>query len=66
MLIVSHGLTNRIFAMRWLHWTPETFNSTANPGNAAAVVLALDRRGSGRYRLDASSLEVLGLPSHPA
>eukprot|EP00292_Cryptomonas_paramecium_P000818 CAMPEP_0113673022 /NCGR_PEP_ID=MMETSP0038_2-20120614/6618_1 /TAXON_ID=2898 /ORGANISM="Cryptomonas paramecium" /LENGTH=237 /DNA_ID=CAMNT_0000589417 /DNA_START=6 /DNA_END=716 /DNA_ORIENTATION=- /assembly_acc=CAM_ASM_000170 len=33
VLVVSHGLTARILAMRWLHWNPETFAGTRNPGN---------------------------------
>jgi len=63
VVVVSHGLTNRIFAMRWLHWTPEAFALTSNPGNGAAIVLVRDPNG--RYRLDPESLAVLRLDRDP-
>lgn len=32
-LIVTHGMTLRLFLMRWFHWTVEDFEQLANPGN---------------------------------
>ncbi|GAA0463542.1 histidine phosphatase family protein [Streptomyces stramineus] len=50
VLLVTHGLTMRLFCMRWLHWTVAEFESLSNPGNGEtrALVLGTD----GRYHLD--------------
>eukprot|EP00198_Chlamydomonas_reinhardtii_P003380 XP_001692716.1 predicted protein [Chlamydomonas reinhardtii] len=37
--IVSHGLTLRAFAMRWLHWTVRQFLEVYNIPNAEPVLL---------------------------
>ena len=39
VVIVAHGLLNRLFLMRWLHWDVETFNASMNPDNADLLVL---------------------------
>ncbi len=51
VVIVTHGLTMRLFCMRWFHWSVEYFESLENPGNAAAVVLG--RQADFRYKLEA-------------
>ena len=64
ILIVSHGLTVRLFLMRWLHWTIETFQSTRNPSNGRELVLELqppDPTGADWYRLNQDSCQALGL-----
>ncbi|MGO4385017.1 histidine phosphatase family protein [Specibacter sp. RAF43] len=48
-LLVTHGLTMRLFCMRWFHWSVEYFESLNNPGNAE--VRTLVARGGG-YALD--------------
>ena len=48
-LIVTHGMTLRLFLMRWFHWTVEDFEQVANPGNYQLVVL--ERQLNGKYRL---------------
>lgn len=50
VLLVTHGLTMRLFCMRWMHWSVAEFESLSNPGNAEtrALVLGTD----GRYHLD--------------
>ena len=48
-LIVTHGLTMRLFLMRWFHWTVEQFEALENPHNGELVVL--DRGESGWYTL---------------
>ena len=48
-LLVTHGLTMRLFCMRWFHWTVEYFESLNNPGNAEVRTLIA---GNGRYTLD--------------
>ncbi|KAG2492296.1 hypothetical protein HYH03_009536 [Edaphochlamys debaryana] len=39
LAIVSHGLTLRVFAMRWLHWTVRQFLQVYNIPNAEPVVM---------------------------
>jgi len=38
-LIVTHGLTLRLFLMRWFHWTVEEFEKLRNPRNCQIVVM---------------------------
>ena len=49
VVVVTHGLTMRLFCMRWFHWSVEYFESLENPGNAEAVVL--ERQPDFRYKL---------------
>jgi broad specificity phosphatase PhoE len=39
MIVVSHGLTIRLFLMRWFHWTVEEFEKLRNPNNCQYYVL---------------------------
>ncbi len=48
-LLVTHGLTMRLFCMRWFHWSVEYFESLNNPGNAETRTLIKDGQ---RYFLD--------------
>ncbi|WP_125609834.1 histidine phosphatase family protein [Specibacter cremeus] len=50
-LLVTHGLTMRLFCMRWFHWSVEYFESLNNPGNAE--IRTLVRHGDA-YTLDTS------------
>ncbi|MCC3775611.1 histidine phosphatase family protein [Streptomyces sp. UNOB3_S3] len=50
VLLVTHGLTMRLFCMRWLHWTVAEFECLSNPGNAETRMLVLG--SDGRYHLD--------------
>jgi broad specificity phosphatase PhoE len=40
VLIVTHGLTIRCFAMRYLHLTVEQFDELANPNNCDLITIA--------------------------
>lgn len=40
VLIVTHGLTIRCFAMRFLHLRVEDFDDLANPANCAVITIA--------------------------
>ncbi len=51
VVIVTHGLTMRLFCMRWFHWSVDYFESLDNPGNAQPVVLL--RQPDFRYKLEA-------------
>jgi broad specificity phosphatase PhoE len=33
LIIVSHGLTCRVFLMKWFKWTVQQFEHLNNPGN---------------------------------
>lgn len=50
VIIVTHGMTLRLFLMRWFHWTVEQFEEIANPKNCEMVVLEM--RESGKYKLE--------------
>ena len=48
-VMVTHGMTIRLFLMRWFHYTVEEFERLANLENCAIVFLELQQNG--RYRL---------------
>jgi broad specificity phosphatase PhoE len=50
VLLVSHGLTMRLFCMRWFHWSVKFFETLRNPDNAETRVLL--RQPDFRYKLD--------------
>ncbi|MET9943273.1 SAM-dependent methyltransferase, partial [Streptomyces halstedii] len=50
VLLITHGLTMRLFCMRWFHWSVAEFESLSNPGNGEARTLLLGENG--RYTLD--------------
>jgi broad specificity phosphatase PhoE len=39
VIICGHGMTNRIFLMRWFHWSVEYFSSIRNPRNCQCYIL---------------------------
>lgn len=49
LVLVSHGLTLRVFLMRWYKWTVEQFEGLHNIGNGKMVVM--ERGYGGRYSL---------------
>jgi broad specificity phosphatase PhoE len=50
VLLVSHGLTMRLFCMRWFHWSVRFFETLHNPGNGETRVLL--RQPNFQYKLD--------------
>jgi hypothetical protein len=50
LVIVTHGLTMRLFCMRWFHWSVEYFESLENPENGGHVVLS--RQPDLKYQLE--------------
>jgi broad specificity phosphatase PhoE len=48
-LIVTHGITLRLFLMRWFHWSVEEFERLKNPKNCQIVIMAQNDKG--RYEL---------------
>ncbi|CAN6202837.1 unnamed protein product [Urochloa humidicola] len=63
VVLVSHGLTLRVFLMRWYKWTVRQFEGLNNLANGAAIVMQTGR--GGRYSLlvhhDADELREFGL-----
>uniref|UniRef100_A0A803PJU3 RNase H type-1 domain-containing protein n=1 Tax=Cannabis sativa TaxID=3483 RepID=A0A803PJU3_CANSA len=49
LVIVSHGLTLRVFLMRWYKWTVEQFEGLNNFGNGKMIVM--EKGYGGRYSL---------------
>ncbi|KAG6701499.1 hypothetical protein I3842_08G168200 [Carya illinoinensis] len=45
LIIISHGLTSRVFLMKWFKWTVEQFELLNNPGNCEFRVLELGSGG---------------------
>ena len=52
-LIVTHGMTMRVFLMRWFHWRVEEFETVCNPDNCQVIVLEQED-ATGRYSLTSS------------
>lgn len=48
-LIVTHGMTLRLFLMRWFHWSVEEFEKIKNPKNCQIVVM--EKGANDRYSL---------------
>ena len=38
-VIITHGMSIRLFLMRWFHWTVEEFELLANPHNCEMIIL---------------------------
>jgi len=49
VLIVTHGMTLRLFLMRWFHWSVEEFELLRNPLNCQIVIMQKD--ANDRYDL---------------
>lgn len=58
-LFVTHGITARLFLMRWLHWSVDEFEELHNPPNCG--LLHLQRDGS-EYRLCRESTALIKAP----
>jgi broad specificity phosphatase PhoE len=42
VVLVTHGMTLRMFLMRWFQWTIEEFETLRNPKNGDIVVMEMD------------------------
>ena len=45
LIIISHGLTSRVFLMKWFKWTVEQFEHLHNLGNCEFQVMQLGKGG---------------------
>lgn len=48
-ILVTHGMTARVFLMRWFHLTIEEFEVLSNPRNCDVIVLELQKHN--KYKL---------------
>jgi broad specificity phosphatase PhoE len=48
-VMVTHGMTIRLFLMRWFHYTVNEFEELSNPSNCAIVIMELQENG--KYKL---------------
>lgn len=48
-IIVTHGMTIRLFLMRWFHWSVEKFEMVRNPHNCEFFIL--EKQEDGKYKL---------------
>ena len=60
--IVTHGLSLRLFLMRWLQYSVHEFERSYNPKNAAVVVL--ERDPGGWFELSTVDRLAMGFPSY--
>lgn len=57
-VIITHGMTIRLFLMRWFHWNVEKFESFANPENSQLVILERDKKGKYHLKSELKTHEV--------
>lgn len=48
-VMITHGMSIRLFLMRWFHYTVSAFEELCNPSNCAIVVMEL--QDTGKYKL---------------
>jgi broad specificity phosphatase PhoE len=48
-VIVTHGITMRLFLMRWFHWSVEEYETYGNPDNCQLVIM--EKGENGKYTL---------------
>mmetsp|Transcript_13327 Transcript_13327/g.25011 ORF Transcript_13327/g.25011 Transcript_13327/m.25011 type:complete len:289 (-) Transcript_13327:146-1012(-) len=63
VVIITHGLSLRLFLMRWFQFSVEEFEESVNPDNAQLVVMKKRCFGGHRwYELDENNRKALNLP----
>ena len=63
IIVVTHGLTMRLFLMRWFQYSVEEFENTKNPENGGIAVMERhEHRGESWFELTPDSLERLQFP----
>ncbi|KAK4795516.1 hypothetical protein SAY86_027842 [Trapa natans] len=60
LVIVSHGLTSRVFLMKWFKWTVEQFERLNNLGNCELRVMQLSEGGEYSLAIHHSEEEMEG------
>lgn len=59
LVIVSHGLTIRVFLMKWFKWTVDQFERLNNPGNCEFRVMQLGPSGDYSLAIHHSTEELV-------
>ena len=63
VIIITHGLTLRLFLMRWFQFSVKVFENSENPENAQLIVMKKRCKGGHRwYELDETNREALNIP----
>ncbi|KAJ4969570.1 hypothetical protein NE237_016271 [Protea cynaroides] len=65
LIIVSHGLTLRVFLMKWFKWTVDQFEHLNNPDNCEFLVIQLGCGGEYSLAINHSEEELLRLGLSP-
>ncbi|KAJ4836124.1 hypothetical protein Tsubulata_035432 [Turnera subulata] len=59
LIIISHGLTSRVFLMKWFKWTVEQFERLNNPQNCSVRVMELGPGGEYSLAINHTEEELL-------
>ena len=59
-ILVTHGITSRLFVMKWFHWSVDEFEALHNPPNCG--LLHMKRTPSGVYELAEESRRLINGP----
>mmetsp|Transcript_24070 Transcript_24070/g.37151 ORF Transcript_24070/g.37151 Transcript_24070/m.37151 type:complete len:333 (+) Transcript_24070:116-1114(+) len=65
VVIITHGLTLRLFLMRWFQFSVKEFEQSENPGNAELTILNKKTSSDGQhkwYELEQDARKALNLP----
>lgn len=62
VIIVNHGMTMRVFLMRWFHYSVEQFEMLANPANCE--IWQLDKTWLDKFRI-MTNFKKYDEPKHP-
>ncbi|GAB4855503.1 hypothetical protein Ancab_024122 [Ancistrocladus abbreviatus] len=66
LIIITHGLTSRVFLMKWFKWTVEQFEHLNNPGNCEYRVMQLGEGGEYSLAVHHTDEELLEWGLSPA
>lgn len=58
LVIVTHGLTTRVFLTKWFKWTVDQFERLNNPGNCEVRVMELGPAGDYSLAIHQSAQEM--------
>jgi len=64
LILISHGITIRLFLMRWFHWTVEEFDYVYNPPNCKPIVMTR-KPMTNEYEIDDTTWGRLGISGTP-
>ncbi|KAL9233278.1 hypothetical protein vseg_008299 [Gypsophila vaccaria] len=59
LIIVTHGLSSRVFLMKWFKWTVDQFEHLNNPGNCEYRVMELGQGGDYSLAINHTENEML-------